>query len=145
MRILVVDDQTSIRSLIREILRNDKITDVTEASNGLVALQRLRNSPPFDLMICDWNMPEMDGIELIQAIRSDAKLFGLRVLMLTSEQSRESVLRIAALKVQGYVLKPFKPDILVKAVKHCAAQPEPPYIPAQPAGSAASEAGEKPK
>lgn len=144
MRILVVDDQTSIRSLIREILHEMKIWDVTEASNGMVALQKMRNSPPFDLMISDWNMPEMNGIELIKAIRSDEKLFSLRVLMLTSEQSRENVLKIAALKVQGYVVKPFKPDILMKAVKYSLSQPLPTLIPAQPeppeaAGDAAAE------
>lgn len=132
MRILVVDDQTSIRSLIKEILHEMKIWDVTEASNGIVALQKMRNSPPFDLMISDWNMPEMNGIELIKTIRSDERLFSLRVLMLTSEQSRENVLKIAALKVQGYVVKPFKPDILMKAVSYSLNQPLPALIPAQP-------------
>lgn len=133
MRILVVDDQASIRSLVKEILHSLKITDVTEASNGIVALQKLQGSAPFDLLICDWNMPEMDGIELVKAIRSDEKLFALRVLMLTSEQTRENILKIAALKVQGYVLKPFKPEILAKAVRHSLAQPLPDLIPPQPA------------
>lgn len=143
MRILVVDDQASIRSLVKEILQSLKIRDISEASNGAVALQKLRNSPPFDLMICDWNMPEMDGIELVKAVRSDESLFALRVLMLTSEQSRESILKIAALKVQGYVLKPFKPDILAKAVRHSLALPLPALVPAQtPAQPEAKPAGE---
>lgn len=139
MRILVVDDQASIRTLVKEILQALKIGDVTEASNGVVALQKLRNSPPFDLMICDWNMPEMDGIELVKTIRSDHNLFALRVLMLTSEQSRESILKIAALKVQGYVLKPFKPDVLAKAVKYSLSLPLPTLIPAQPEAKPAGE------
>jgi two-component system chemotaxis response regulator CheY len=139
MRILVVDDQASIRSLVKEILQSIKIRDVTEASNGAVALQKLRGSPPFDLMICDWNMPEMNGIELVKAVRSDDSLFALRVLMLTSEQSRENILKIAALKVQGYVVKPFKPDILAKAVAHSLTLPLPTLIPAQPPQEPAGE------
>jgi two-component system chemotaxis response regulator CheY len=132
MRILVVDDQASIRSLVKEILHSIKIRDIAEASNGAVALQKLQDSPPFDLMICDWNMPEMNGIELVKAVRSDERLFALRILMLTSEQSRENILKIAALKVQGYVVKPFKPDILAKAVAYSLTLPLPTLIPAQP-------------
>lgn len=125
MRILVVDDQSSIRTLIKGLLRNVGVTDVVEASNGALALQRLRNSPPFDLMICDWNMPEINGVELVRTVRSDPALFALRVLMLTSEHSRDSVLKAAALKIQGYVVKPFKPDLLIRSVKEALNQPVP--------------------
>lgn len=129
MRVLVVDDQSSIRSFIKEILRSLKILDVVEATNGVIALQKLRNSPPFDLMICDCNMPEMSGDELIRNIRADAALGALRILVLTSEQTREAVLKIAALKVQGYVVKPCKPDVLIKAIKFSLGQPLPALVP----------------
>lgn len=130
MRILIVDDQTSIRSLIKEILHSMEVTDIAEASNGAIALHKLRTSPPFNLLICDWYMPEMTGVELIKQIRSDPQLFPLRVLMLTSEQSRENILTVAALKIQGYVVKPFKPDTLVKGVTGALLQPPPTLIPA---------------
>lgn len=128
MRILIVDDQASIRCLIKTILHSMEIKDVAEASNGTVALQKLRTSPPFNLLICDWHMPEMNGVDLIRKIRSDKTLFPLRVVMLTSEQSRESVLAAAALQIQGYVVKPFKLDTLVKGITAALLQPLPTLI-----------------
>ena len=144
MRVLIVDDQASIRSLIKAVLRSIDIVDIDEAGNGAQALQKLRDAgKPFHLLINDWHMPEMSGLQLLQAIRGDEKLFTLRVIMLTSEHSRENVLAVTALKVQGYVVKPFKPETLIKSIEAALHMPTPPFIPLPPPPEPAPE-GEAP-
>ena len=133
MRVLVVDDQGSIRALIKAVLRSIDINDIEEAINGAQALQKLRDAAkPFQLVINDWHMPEMSGLQLLAAIRADEKLFRLRVIMLTSEHSREHVLEATALQVQGYVVKPFKPETLIKSIEAAAHMPAPSLIPLPP-------------
>ena len=142
MRVLIVDDQGSIRALIKAVLRSIDINDIDEAANGAQALQKLRDAgKPFHLLINDWYMPEMSGLQLLEAIRADEKLHTLRVIMLTSEHSREHVLEVTALHVQGYVVKPFKPETLIKSIEAAVHMPAPPLIPLPPpAVKAESEA-----
>ena len=117
MRVLIVDDQSSIRALIKAVLRSMDINDIDEAGNGAQALAKLRDGKAFQLMITDWYMPELSGIDLLREVRADADLHALRVIMLTSEHDRDHILAVTALQVHGYVVKPFKPETLIKSVQ----------------------------
>lgn len=122
MRFLVVDDQASIRTLVAAALKeHDGRSVVTFAGNGLVALQRLAESS-FDCVVSDWNMPQMDGLELLRSIRKDPKLSALPVVLLTSEGGRAQVLEAIESSVTDYLCKPFKVDALVQKVMRAARQ-----------------------
>jgi len=105
-RFLVVDDFSTMRNIVRNLLKELGFMNVQEAGDGLEALAKLR-SEPFDFVVSDWNMPNMTGIELLQAIRADARLKHLPVLMVTAEAKRENVIMAAQSGANGYVVKPF--------------------------------------
>ncbi len=115
-KILVVDDMKSMRSLIRTVLHELGLMDVEDAEDGQAALNILRHSK-FDLMISDWNMPRVDGLMLLKAVRADEATKTMPVIMLTAESTREQVLEMVALNVSGYIKKPFKPEDLITAVR----------------------------
>lgn len=115
-RILLVDDQVSIRSYARAILDELGLPEVEEAKDGEEALAALRRER-YDLLISDWNMPRMDGLALLKAVRADADLKALPAIMLTAEASREHVQEAIALGVAGFVAKPFKAETLIAAVR----------------------------
>lgn len=105
-RFLVVDDFSTMRRIVKNVLNELGYANVTEAEDGKAALSLLR-SKEFDVMITDWNMPGMTGIELLKAVRADSKLARLPVLMLTAEATREQIVEAATAGVNGYVIKPF--------------------------------------
>nr|WP_136249936.1 chemotaxis response regulator CheY [Ningiella ruwaisensis] len=106
MKILVVDDFSTMRRIIKNLLKDLGFTNVQEADDGNTALPML-NQGDFDFVVTDWNMPGMQGIDLLRAIRSDEKLKHLPVLMVTAEAKKEQIVAAAQAGVNGYVVKPF--------------------------------------
>jgi two-component system chemotaxis response regulator CheY len=111
MRILVVDDFSTMRRIIKNLLTDLGYTNISEADDGSTALVAL-NQGNFDFVITDWNMPGTTGIELLRAIRADARLKTLPVLMVTAEAKREQIIEAAQAGVNGYVIKPFTAQTL---------------------------------
>ncbi len=105
-KFLVVDDFSTMRRIVKNLLHDLGYQNVTEADDGKTALPMLQDGH-YDFLITDWNMPGMPGIDLLQAVRSDQKLAKLPVLMLTAEAKREQIVRAAQAGVNGYVIKPF--------------------------------------
>jgi two-component system chemotaxis response regulator CheY len=106
MRFLVVDDYSTMRRIVKNLLHDLGYTNVTEADDGNTALPLLKQGG-IDFLITDWNMPGMAGLDLLKAVRADEKLKKLPVLMLTAEAKREQIVEAAQAGVSGYVIKPF--------------------------------------
>lgn len=111
MKILVVDDFETMRRIIRRTLRGLGFQNISEADNARAALQKLHHER-FDFVITEWTLPGMSGLELLQAIRADESLRHIPVLMVTAEASKEYVVQAARAGVNGYIVKPFKPEIM---------------------------------
>ena len=106
LRILVVDDFSTMRRIVRNLLKELGFTNVDEAEDGAIALQKLQ-SGGFEFVVTDWNMPNMDGLELLQTIRADGALASMPVLMVTAEAKKENIIAAAQAGASGYVVKPF--------------------------------------
>lgn len=106
MKFLVVDDFSTMRRIVRNLLKELGFTNIDEAEDGVVALQKLK-AAQFDFVVSDWNMPNMTGIELLRAIRADAALKHLPVLMITAEAKKENIVEAAQAGANGYIVKPF--------------------------------------
>ena len=106
MKILVVDDFSTMRRIIKNLLRDLGFTNTEEADDGTTALPMLQ-SKKYDFLVTDWNMPGMQGIDLLKAVRADEKLASLPVLMVTAEAKKEQIVEAAQAGVNGYVVKPF--------------------------------------
>jgi two-component system chemotaxis response regulator CheY len=106
LKFLVVDDFSTMRRIVRNLLKELGFTNVDEAEDGVVALQKLK-SGTFDFIVSDWNMPNMTGIELLRAVRADAALKHLPVLMVTAEAKKENIVEAAQAGASGYIVKPF--------------------------------------
>jgi two-component system chemotaxis response regulator CheY len=105
-KFLVVDDFSTMRRIVRNLLKELGYTNVDEAEDGVQALQKLR-SDKFDFVVSDWNMPNMDGLTMLQEIRKDPALSKLPVLMVTAEAKKENIVAAAQAGANGYVVKPF--------------------------------------
>ncbi|MBI3529226.1 MAG: chemotaxis response regulator CheY [Betaproteobacteria bacterium] len=106
MKFLVVDDFSTMRRIVRNLLKELGFGNVDEAEDGAIALQKLK-AGEFDFVISDWNMPNMDGLTLLQSIRADESLKKLPVLMVTAEAKKENIVAAAQAGANGYVVKPF--------------------------------------
>ena len=106
LRFLVVDDFSTMRRIVRNLLKELGFMNVEEAEDGADALAKLQSSA-YDFVITDWNMPNMDGLELLQTIRADGSLSSLPVLMVTAEAKKENIIAAAQAGASGYVVKPF--------------------------------------
>ncbi len=106
MKILVVDDFSTMRRIIKNLLRDLGLTNTFEADDGQTALPMLKDGD-FDFVVTDWNMPGMQGIDLLKHIRADDRLKELPVLMVTAEAKREQIIAAAQAGVNGYIVKPF--------------------------------------
>ena len=106
MKILVVDDFSTMRRIIKNLLKDLGFTNIQEADDGNTALPMLVQGD-FDFVVTDWNMPGMQGIDLLRAIRADDKLKHLPVLMVTAEAKKEQIVAAAQAGVNGYAVKPF--------------------------------------
>lgn len=106
LKFLVVDDFSTMRRIVRNLLKELGYTNVDEAEDGAVALQKL-TAMPFDFVVTDWNMPNMDGLTLLQTIRRTPQLKHLPVLMITAEAKKENIIAAAQAGANGYIVKPF--------------------------------------
>ena len=106
MKILIVDDFSTMRRIIKNLLRDLGYNNTHEADDGNTALPMLKNGD-YQFVVTDWNMPGMQGIDLLKAIRLDDKLKHLPVLMVTAEAKREQIIEAAQAGVNGYIVKPF--------------------------------------
>jgi len=106
MKILVVDDFSTMRRIIKNLLKDLGFTNVQEADDGSTALPMLQQGD-FDFVVTDWNMPGMQGIDLLRNIRADDNLKEIPVLMVTAEAKKEQIVAAAQAGVNGYVVKPF--------------------------------------
>lgn len=111
LKFLVVDDFSTMRRIVRNLLKELGFANVDEAEDGVAALAKLRNSQ-FDFVISDWNMPNMTGIDLLINIRGDANLKSLPVLMITAEAKKENIVAAAQAGASGYIVKPFTAAVL---------------------------------
>jgi len=116
MRILIVDDFSTMRRIIKNLLRDLGFNNTAEADDGSSALPMLKNSN-FDFLITDWNMPGMTGIDLLRAVREDENLSSLPVLMVTAEAKRDQIIAAAQVGVNGYVVKPFTATALKEKIE----------------------------
>jgi two-component system chemotaxis response regulator CheY len=112
MRALVVDDSRAVRVIIRKILQEIGM-EVLEAGDGREALEQLRQNPDVELALVDWNMPEMNGLDFIQAVRARGTMQRLRILMVTSETEASQVARALGAGADEYLMKPFTREVLV--------------------------------
>jgi two-component system chemotaxis response regulator CheY len=106
MKFLVVDDFSTMRRIVRNLLKELGFANVDEAEDGAIALQKLQ-AGSFDFVVSDWNMPNMDGLTLLQTIRATPNLKHLPVLMITAEAKKENIIAAAQAGASGYIVKPF--------------------------------------
>ncbi|HWL63659.1 MAG TPA: chemotaxis response regulator CheY [Steroidobacteraceae bacterium] len=116
IRFLVVDDFSTMRRMVRVVLNELGYDNVTEAEDGDAALPILKQGG-IDFLVTDWNMPGMQGLELLKAVRSDPKLAKLPVLLVTAEAKRDQIVEAAQAGVSGYVLKPFTAQTLKSKIE----------------------------
>jgi two-component system chemotaxis response regulator CheY len=111
LKFLVVDDFSTMRRIVKNLLNELGFANVQEADDGNSALPMLKKGE-FDILITDWNMPGMPGLDLLKAVRADPKLAKLSVMMVTAEAKREQIIEAAQAGVNGYVIKPFTAETL---------------------------------
>ena len=118
MKALVVDDSQSMRNIVRANLGKLGIFDeIAEAENGLAALEKMENEGPFDMIFLDWYMPEMEGYDCLVKIRENPNWNDTKVMMVTTENQQENVIRAVMAGANEYLMKPFTPDMLEEKVK----------------------------
>ena len=115
-KVLVVDDSSTIRRIVKNTLERIGYPDVVEAENGIDALTKLKEGD-IELVMTDWNMPEMDGITLVKSIRASDKFGAVPIIMVTTEAEKNEVMEAMQLGVNDYVVKPFTPDILKEKIQ----------------------------
>jgi len=116
IRILIVDDSITIRSIITNALKTVGFTDTIEASNGKEALEKLPNGK-VDFIITDWNMPEMNGLDFIKIVRSNPLYSSMPILMITTRGTEHDVVEALQAKVNSYIMKPFTPQELKEKIE----------------------------
>ena len=113
MRALVIDDSRAIRAILGQILKALKF-EVHNAEHGLEALEKLKETGPVDLVLVDWNMPEMNGYEFVCAVRKDDQYNGMRLMMVTTETEMAQVVKALEAGADEYVMKPFTKEMIVE-------------------------------
>ena len=111
MRVLIVDDYTTMLRILRNLLRQLEFNNVEEATDGGEALNKLKQEP-FDLVISDWNMAPVTGLDLLRTVRADANLRKLPFIMVTAESKTENVIAAKQAGVSNYIVKPFNAETL---------------------------------
>ena len=106
MKVLIVDDFATMRRILKNIMKQIGFSDITEADNGKNALKALK-SDKIDLVLCDWNMPEMAGIDVLNSVRADNDLKDTPFIMVTAEAQKENILEAVKAGVSSYIVKPF--------------------------------------
>ncbi len=116
MNVLIVDDFATMRRILRNILKEIGFTKISEADDGKSALKILKEEI-FDLILCDWNMPEMPGLELLNKIRADGELKKIPFVMVTAEAQKDNIMEAVKAGVNSYVVKPFTAEIINKKLQ----------------------------
>lgn len=112
-RILVLDDMGTMRKIVTKVCHELGYKDVTQAADGILGWQALcESNPPIGLIISDWNMPNCTGLELLKKVRGDKRFAHLPFLLVTAEAEQQQIVQALTAGVNGYVVKPFSPDIL---------------------------------
>ncbi|WP_104697724.1 MULTISPECIES: chemotaxis response regulator CheY [unclassified Helicobacter] len=112
MRLLVVDDSSTMRRIIKNTLQRLGYEDILEAENGVEAWDILNNNGDISVLITDWNMPEMNGLELVKKTRSDSRYEDIPIIMVTTEGGKIEVITALKAGVNNYIVKPFTPQVL---------------------------------
>ena len=116
IKILVVDDFATMRKVIRNLLKQIGYENITEAEDGVSALKTLK-SQKIDLIVSDWNMPNMTGLELLKEVRADEELRPTPFLMVTAEALQDNVIAAVKAGVSNYIVKPFTAEVLNEKIK----------------------------
>ncbi len=116
LKVLVVDDMSTMRRIVKNVLKQIGYSDIVEAENGEEALKKLKGGG-VGLVVSDWNMPVMSGIDLLRAIRADPELKDIPVLMVTAEAQKENIIEAVQAGVSNYVVKPFTADALLEKLQ----------------------------
>jgi len=116
MKVLVVDDFATMRKIIKNLLKQAGYQNIVEAEDGGAAL-RLLQSQKVDFIISDWNMPNMNGLEFLTAVRADSELSSLPFLMVTAEALQENVVQAVKAGVSNYIVKPFTAEVLNEKIE----------------------------
>lgn len=116
MHYLVVDDSPTMRRIVINALKSFGVTDFTEAEDGLEGLNKLKEVPEIQFVITDWNMPNMTGLQLTQAIRSDDSFKHLPILMVTTRGLKDDIIEALKARVNNYIVKPFTPVVLKEKI-----------------------------
>jgi len=122
MKTLVVDDFATMRKIVKNVLRQIDITNVTEAENGKQAFEMLKKDGDFELIVSDWIMPEMTGIEFLKVCKGDEEIRKIPFIMVTAEAQKDSVIEAIKGGVDNYIVKPFTPDKLQDAIQKAMAK-----------------------
>lgn len=122
LKVLIVDDFATMRRILKNILKQIGLKNIREAENGKEALKELKKEK-FDLILCDWNMPEMPGIELLTEVRSDAELKHIPFVMVTAEAKKENILEAVKGGVSSYIVKPFTAETVSEKLNKVFAAP----------------------
>jgi two-component system chemotaxis response regulator CheY len=125
LKVLVVDDMSTMRRIVKNVLKQIGFSDMVEAENGQDALNKLRAAGDFGLVVSDWNMPVMQGIDLLRAVRADAELKHLPFLMVTAEAQKENIIEAVQAGVSNYVVKPFTAEALQGKLEKIFAKSQP--------------------
>ncbi len=112
MKLLVVDDSSTMRRIIKNTLGRLGHTDVIEGADGVEGWDALNANPDVDMLITDWNMPEMNGLELVIKVRADERFVDLPIIMVTTEGGKAEVITALKAGVNNYIVKPFTPQVL---------------------------------
>lgn len=115
MRVLIVDDFSTMRRIVRNILRQIGLNNVVEADDGTTAWDVL-NREKIDFIVSDWNMPKMTGIELLRKVRSSEQFADIPFLMVTAEAQQENIIEAVQAKVSNYIVKPFTADTMKQKI-----------------------------
>lgn len=116
MKILIVDDFATMRRILKNILKQIGFTNISEADDGITALEAMSKTQ-FDLVISDWNMPKMTGLDLLKTIRSRSEFKEIPVLMVTAEAQKQNVIEAVKAGVSNYVVKPFTADAIIEKLE----------------------------
>ena len=112
MKLLVVDDSSTMRRIIKNTLQRLGFDDVLEAEHGVEAWQIMERTPDISVLITDWNMPEMNGLDLVRKVRADGRYDSMPIIMVTTEGGKAEVITALKAGVNNYIVKPFTPQVL---------------------------------
>lgn len=112
MKVMIVDDSRAMRMLLTGMLEEMGITELAQAADGKEAFSQLQQAPNFDLVLVDWNMPNMNGYELVQAVRQDPRFENTRLMMVTTETEMNQVVKALEAGANEYIMKPFTKEVI---------------------------------